>query len=88
MAKSGSFRREAHINERLTNLFPPFQSFLQPVPNRSFMTQSWTRHDVRESLPNMRMTSLRLNKRFIWYLRRSAWPSSPNLRPLAFALKV
>ena len=54
----------------------------------SFTTQSWTRLDVRESLRNAGTTSLRRKKRFTWYLSTSAWPFSPNLRPLAFAPKV
>jgi DNA-binding transcriptional LysR family regulator len=54
----------------------------------SFMTQSWTHHDVRESFRNTHTTLLRPNRRFTWYLNTLAWRSSPNLRPLALALKA
>jgi len=42
---------------------------------QSFMTQSWTRHDVRELLRNAHTTLLRHKRRFTWYLSTSAWPS-------------
>lgn len=54
----------------------------------SFMAQSWTRRDVRESLRNTRTTLLRLNRRFTWYPSTLAWPSSPNLWLSAFSWKV
>lgn len=55
---------------------------------RRFMTQSWTRRDVRELLRSTHTILLRRKKQFTWYPSTSAWPFSPNLRALAFALKV
>jgi DNA-binding transcriptional LysR family regulator len=54
----------------------------------SFMTQFWTQHDVRESLRHTHTTLLRPNRQCTWYLNTLAWRSSPNLRPLALALKA
>jgi len=63
-------------NASRSKIWPRMNGFFSRAEfTQSFMTQSWTRHDVREFLRNVHTTLLRHKRPFTWYPSTSAWPS-------------